>query len=160
MPKNDKTAPYVESFEEISKTLPGAWLADTRSNAIRQFEAEGFPTPRTEAWKYTNLNRLTRAGFSPARISGGSGASEWSELVIDGADTIVVVNGSYDASASKKGAVPVGVSIAPLSEAIEFKEPSLEGQLTNIAPTHGAPLVALNTAFMREGVVLKLGDDI
>ena len=160
MPKNDKTAPYVESFEEISKTLPGAWLADTRSNAIRQFEAEGFPTPRTEAWKYTNLNRLTRAGFNLDGISGVSGASEWSEFVIDGADTIVIVNGSYDASASKKGAVPVGVSIAPLSEAIEFKEPSLEGQLTKIAPTHGAPLVALNTAFMREGVVLKLGDDI
>ena len=102
MSRNGKTAPYVESFEEISKTLPGAWLADTRSNAIRQFEAEGFPTPRTEAWKYTNLNRLTRAGFNLAGISGVSGASEWSELVIDGADTIVIVNGSYDVCFEKR----------------------------------------------------------
>ena len=40
MPQNENTASMIESFDQVKDTLPGAWLLDTRSNAIRSFEAQ------------------------------------------------------------------------------------------------------------------------
>jgi len=160
MPQNENTASMIESFDQVKDTLPGAWLLDTRSNAIRSFEAQGYPTPRTEEWKYTNLNRLAREGFHPASDIGSPDVSDWSDLRVNGASRIVILNGRYDAAASDIGEMPDGISIAPLSDAMEDIALDLEGQLAQIAPFDGGGLVALNTAFMRDGVILKLADGV
>ena len=156
MSKTDNTAALVESFEQIRDTLPGGWLSDIRSCAIESFEEQGFPTQRTEAWKYTNLNRLTRYGFDPAAVINVPDVSQWTSLFVDAADRIVVANGMYNSEASEIGNLPNGASIVPLSEAVEDTAPELEEQISKIAPSEDAPFVALNTAFMRDGVVLKL----
>lgn len=160
MSQRDNTAPVVESFEQVKQTLPGAWLSNVRSGAIRSFEAQGFPTPRTEAWKYTNLNRLVRAEFDPAAALAQPDARAWAGLYIDGAVRLVVTNGRYDEDASDLGELPDGVSVAALSAAVENTAPDLEDKLAQIAPSEGAPLGALNTAFMRDGLVLKLAEGV
>ena len=93
MPQNENTASMIESFDQVKDTLPGAWLLDTRSNAIRSFEAQGYPTPRSEEWKYTNLNRLAREGFHPASDIRSPDVSDWSDLRVNGASRIVILNG-------------------------------------------------------------------
>ncbi|MGB0629874.1 MAG: Fe-S cluster assembly protein SufD [Alphaproteobacteria bacterium] len=160
MSQKDNTSPIVASFEQVKDNLPGAWLSDVRRGAIRSFETQGFPTPRTEAWKYTNLNRLTRSGFDPSAEIAKPDTAAWSGLLVEGASRIVILNGRYDEDASDIGPQPDGVSVTPLSAAVDDTDPELEGQLATIAPTDGAPLVALNTAFMRDGVVLKLADGV
>ena len=159
MAQNDNTAPIVERFEQVKDSLPGAWLAPARSGAIRSFQSQGFPTPRTEAWKYTNLNRLMRTDFNPAADIASPDVSAWAHLFVEGADRIVILNGRYVPEASEIGEAPDGVSISPLSAAVEDTAPALEDDLARIAPEEGAPLVALNTAFMRDGIVLKLAKD-
>ena len=156
----DNTAPIVEGFEQIRNTLPGPWLSETRSFAIRSFESQGFPTPRTEAWKYTNLNRLTRSSFDFVAGSATPDLSLWESVFVGGADRIVIANGRYNADASEIGTLPSGASIMPLSSAVEEFDPELERLIAKIAPLEGAPLVALNTAFMRDGFVLKLADGV
>ena len=160
MSQQDYTAPVVESFEQVRETLPGTWLSEVRAGAIRSFEAQGFPTPRTEAWKYTNLNRLVRAGFDPASSVTAAQPDAWAELFIDDAIRLVVLNGRFDAEASDIGDLPTGASVAPLSSAVDDVAPDLEDKLAKIAPSECAPLVALNTAFMRDGLVLKLDKDV
>ena len=152
MTANDNTAPLVESFERGGADLPGGWLSPVRGAAIRDFAEAGFPTPRTESWKYTNLGRLTRKDFDPLADVPAVDAAAWTDLFVDGCDRIVVVNGRYDAANSVVGALPDGVVLAPLSEAVE----GAADFLTHIAQSEDAPLVALNTAFMRDGLVLRV----
>ena len=103
---------------------------DTRSNAIRSFEAQGYPTPRTKNGS-TNLNRLAREGSSRLRYR-ESRRLDWSDLRVNGSSRIVILNGRYDAAASDIGEMPDGISIAPLSDAMEDIAPDLEGQLAQI----------------------------
>jgi Fe-S cluster assembly protein SufD len=156
MTTNDNTARIVDSFEQGKDGLPGTWLAGAREGAIHSFAAAGFPTQRLESWKYTNLNRLARVAFDPLAEIAAPDIVTWSGLFIDGCDRIVIVNGRVDPVHSTIGALADGVTVSALSDAIDEIDPELEKQLAQIAPDEGAPLVALNTAFMRDGLVLRL----
>ena len=156
MTQNDTTTRIVESFEQAKGGLPGKWLAPARAGAIDSFAAAGFPTPRSEAWKYTNLNRLARAEFDPHAELKQPDIADWAHLFIYDCDRIVIVNGRFDVELSTIGKLPAGVTVSPLSEAVDDIDQNLEKELACIAPNEGAPLVALNTAFMRDGLVLRL----
>lgn len=146
----DNITPLVDSFERGRTQLPG--LEATRESAIRSFADAGFPTPRIETWKYTNLNRLARTGYDPLADVAQVDMGAWSSLFIDGAHLLVIVNGRYDATASAIGDLPQGVAAAPLSVAVD----EAGDDLTAIATADSGALVALNTAFMRDGLVLNL----
>lgn len=158
MTSNENTARIVDSFEQAKSGLPGNWLADAREGAIHNFALAGFPTQRVETWKYTNLNRLARGAFDPLAEIAAPAIDAWSGLFIEGCDRIVIVNGRVDRDASTIDALGAGVTLAALSDAVEEIDPELENQLAKIAPEDGAPLVALNTAFMRDGLVLRLAE--
>lgn len=160
MTSNENTARIVDSFEQGKSSLPGNWLAGARAGAIDSFAATGFPTQRVETWKYTNLNRLARGAFDPLAEITAPDVGAWGGLFIDGCDRIVIVNGRFDAASSNIGALAEGISISALSDAVEEIDSDLEQQLAKIAPDEGAPLVALNTAFMRDGLVLRLADGV
>ena len=156
MAQSDNTGEILKSFEQARESLPGTWLAETRTDAIGRFREAGFPTPRDESWKYTNLRPLTRSVFHPlASVTSSSGA-EWSHMFVSGADRIVIRNGAYDANLSSVGDLPNGVVLQPLSVALETGQVQLEGVLARIAAVDDAPLVALNTAFIRDGLALIL----
>ena len=58
---------FIKQFETARSALPGAglaWLDHMRETAIERFDEAGFPTIRTESWKYTNLNRLSRNDYA------------------------------------------------------------------------------------------------
>lgn len=156
MTSNENTAQIVDSFEQAKDSLPGNWLADAREGAIHSFAAAGFPTQRIETWKYTNLNRLARGAFDPLAEIAAPAIDPWANLFIEGCDRIVIVHGRVDDSVSTIGSLPDGVAVLALSDAVEEIDPELEKELAKIAPDDGAPLVALNTAFMRDGLVLRL----
>lgn len=156
MTTNENTARIVDSFEQAKNGLPGTWLVGAREGAIHSFAAAGFPTQRVESWKYTNLNRLARGAFDPLAEIAAPDVNAWCDLFIDGCDRIVIVNGRVDPVHSTIGALADGVSVSALSDAVEEIDPDLEKQLGQIAPDEAAPLVALNTAFMRDGLVLRL----
>lgn len=148
----DNIAPIVERFEAVRAELPGAALTDIRAQAIESFAAEGFPGPRNEAWRYTNLNRLARTSFDPLADAPTVSPENWKHLFLDGTDRIAIVNGRFDETLSDIGGLPDGVVISPLSGSIE----DIEDDIAADTPESGAPLVALNTAFMRDGLLLKL----
>ena len=40
------------------------YVHDIRSEAIKAFEEQGFPTKKQEAWKYTSLNSVLKQDYS------------------------------------------------------------------------------------------------
>src|SRR5579863_2418689 len=57
---------YIRQFAEAKVNLPGSgigWLEALREEAIDRFGNNGFPTPKVEAWKFTNLGPLARTVF-------------------------------------------------------------------------------------------------
>ena len=41
-----------------------SYVHDIRSEAIKRFESEGFPTKKLEAWKYTSLKSLLNIDYN------------------------------------------------------------------------------------------------
>jgi Fe-S cluster assembly protein SufD len=130
-----------------------SWLRDLRRAAIARFDERDLPTPREEEWKYTSIapivetafalgadgtdNDLTEETIAPFCLSAG-----WSRLV--------VVDGRYSAKLSNLGALPRGVRVEGLVEALITDPEMLRPHLTASAATPDA-FGALNAAFWQDG---------
>src|SRR3989304_9222822 len=86
-------------FERKVSSNGQAWLAPWRKRAIARFEELGFPTPRIEAWKHTNVAPVTKLAFHHPRDPGAIAQAKerLDEFVFHGLDGIrlVFVNGVF-----------------------------------------------------------------
>ena len=118
---------HSAAFAELSPTLPGP--GELRREAMAAFEAVGFPTERSEDWKFTNLAPLLR---TPHRIAAS-------------ADSV-----SLDAR-------PVaGLRVMGLRDALRECPELVLPHLGQRADFLTLPFVALNTAFWDEGVFVHV----
>ena len=157
----DPTAPYRDRFAELKSGLAGArlpWIEAMRETAIDHFCDQGFPTPRIEDWKYTNLGRMVRTDFAPA----GENA-DVAKAVIEpylpsdaAGPCLVFINGRYRADLSRVAALPEGVMVTSLAAALEDAPGEIEGRLGGLAAPDGQGLTALNTAFAGDGAVIVI----
>ncbi|MFQ5971705.1 MAG: Fe-S cluster assembly protein SufD, partial [Alphaproteobacteria bacterium] len=125
------------------------------------YQASGLPTRRVEAWRYTNLNHLVEAGFRPAvgRHRPAVGAIPPAALPID-AHRIAFVQGRFEPQLSSRTKLPAGVEVFGLADALARDARALEPYLGRIAELDGMPLAALNTAFLSDGLVLRVADGV
>jgi Fe-S cluster assembly protein SufD len=145
----DRAAPYAAQLPATAEEP--VWLTAMRQDAMDRFQAEGFPTLRTEAWKYTNLERITREVFTPAgevtRI-----APELIEPYKIDAHLLVFVDGHFLSGLSELALLPEGSALLSLGRAIEFAPELIEGRMGHAE----SALAALNLALARDGAVLVL----
>ncbi len=166
MASGDAIAAYGRRFEELKPSLPGAgigWLEALRGRAIERLTENGFPTRKIEAFKFTDLTRLNRTAFDPALPPTNGLAKEALApyLLEDGpAHLLVFVDGRHRPELSDLGALPQGVSVASLAEVLAAAPHWLEAALAAPPPSDGEALLAFNTAFMRDGAVLRLAPGV
>ncbi|MEM9683663.1 MAG: Fe-S cluster assembly protein SufD [Pseudomonadota bacterium] len=161
--KPDQTSiAFVSRYEEARGNLLGAadWIAHLRDDAARSFSGQGLPTRRVEDWKYTDLAKLRGVAFDGAAEPGPVTQASLPALLFgrDSKLRMVFVNGRFDADLSTIGTLPDGVRLMSLREALVSAPELLEGRVGATLPLDDAPLAALNTAFMSDGVVLQLDD--
>ena len=148
-------------FADRRGALPGAdldWLSELRESGISQFRRHGLPTAKREDWKYTSLRHLDKVAFDPPAPAGYGGDGLPSLLPLDGpARRLVLTEGRFDPALSSIGELPPGVSLEPLAQAIRRDPGGLQSYLGRIAHPVGQPMLALNTALMEDGVVLRVG---
>jgi len=148
------------AFDEAAPRLPGsdvAWLDALRASGISAFRAHGLPTRRVEAWRYTNLNALAKAGFAPVGADVDLAAlPDDAALALADSCRIVLVNGRLRRDLSDLDRLPDGVSAEGLGDLLR-REPAIAEELIAPAPNgrEGA-LAALNDAFLEDGVVLRI----
>ncbi len=154
------TVPFIENYGDLRPGLPGAdlpWLDTLRGTGLDRYEALGLPTPKVEDWKYTNLRALTAQDFALATRTEPAAVGDVPELAFDG-DTrrIVLVNGSVDAQRSDLDNLPDGLSVLPFDEAIASDPAIVEAHVGHVAALGRKPFVALNTAYLDSGLVIRV----
>ena len=151
----------AERFGAPAAGLPGGappWLAELRAAALERVAAESLPTPRRETWKYTNLRPLEKLAF--ARPNGEAAAIEsLPSLLPAGAaeHRLVFVNGRFRAELSDLGALPAGVVLGSLAAELAGRPEPMAEHLGRVAAAEDQPLLALNTALMDDGLMLRVG---
>ncbi len=130
-----------------SENLPDSWLASKREAASASFAKTGLPHRRMEDWKYTDLrNEIAEALPAASAIDVASGASAF-----EGTEARLG-NGFWAGS----DAMPQGVEILSLSEALTKQVDWVKPHLGTAKAPEGHPMLALNTALMRDGAVLRI----
>jgi Fe-S cluster assembly protein SufD len=158
--------PFLQSFESFSAN-GGAAAPETvrtlRLSAITRFETLGFPTTRNEDWHFTSVTPIAEARFAPlAKPSGTVTAAQLAPFSFAGSDwhTLVFVNGRFDAALSRGAALPDGVRVLPLARAYDELPIFVEQHLGQIASFDAHTFTALNTAFINDGAVVHVAQDV
>lgn len=160
---NTLTRPhYVEQFQSAGGLLPGAslpWLASLRQTALAQFDATGFPSPREEEWRYTNVAPIEKKRFKPGFAAAPAAAPDAALLEryrLHDVWSLVLVNGIYVPELSALDGIPAGVTITPISLALADDPGFIESRLGSVSANERHGFIAFNTAFFSEGLVLRV----
>lgn len=156
-------AALAERYAAEKASLPGA--AQDRAAAFARFEASGLPSKRVEAYHYTDLrNALRRVeslseGLESAQQGVESGSEETNATLggrtpfsTSGLCTITFNDGRMAAVP----ALPGGVSVEPLSEALVAGHVQLCTAMGRAVDS----VVDLNTVFTREGCFIKISRSV
>jgi Fe-S cluster assembly protein SufD len=146
----------IERFETARARLPGD--AEVRARAFGVV-AEGLPHRRVEEWKYTDLRALMRDAKPLAEVPGAAEIEAFqAELPpLAGVDAIqiVLLNGTLVPQVSKLDGLPEGVEVVPLATALTEGHP-LFARMGEGGMPHDNAAIALNTAFVSDGVILHV----
>lgn len=155
------TTPYVEQFETFAasgaKDGP-SWLPALRKKAFERFTALGFPTTRDEDWHFTSVTPIAERTFkaikpAPTALT----LSDLEAYLVDPEwHRLVFVNGRLEPALSQFAGLPADVQLAPLSEVLREEPEWAEKHLGSLAAFDKAAFTAMNTAFMQDGVVLRV----
>jgi Fe-S cluster assembly protein SufD len=146
-----------QNFEAVAGQLPGGRaIAEARKAAIGTFAALGLPHRRIEEWKYTDLRVALKEALPPAV----GAAAKVTAQEIDGAlETlaaldayrVVFVDGVHAPDLSTTAGAN-GLEVTSLAAALAK---SGDGLIRNGAPSQEA-VIALNTAFMTDGAIVRI----
>ena len=130
---------------------------DVRSEAIKTFEKEGFPSKKQEAWKYTSLNTILKHDYSV--FPKQENALEYRDVkkyFIHDIDSykIVFIDGKYSSHLSQT--THDGIDVCLMSAALNKPKYRLiiENYFNKTATKDS--LSSLNTAFSKEGAYIHI----
>src|SRR5437016_748533 len=65
-PVKPEARPYLAAFERVRGTDEPAWLQGVRRRAAARFAELGFPSRKSESWRYLDLQPLAEDPLLPA----------------------------------------------------------------------------------------------
>jgi Fe-S cluster assembly protein SufD len=134
-----------------------AYVHDIRTEAIKTFEENGFPTKKEEAWKYTSLNKILKQDYSVfPKQENDIDYRDVKKYFIDDIDTykIVFIDGKYASHLSQT--THDGIDVCLMSAALTKPKYRLviEHYFNKVATKDS--LSSLNTAFSSEGAYIQI----
>jgi FeS assembly protein SufD len=156
---------YCADFERINPSLAGSglpWLRRLREEALSRFADLGFPTERDEEWKYTRVAPIEKRRFVLAQpVFNGVSVREIEPFIFAemACHRLVFMNGHFHCDLSRLRALPQGVFLGSLAHALEQEPEALQNTLAHYVDGGIQGFVALNTAFMQDGLYLRLPKD-
>jgi Fe-S cluster assembly protein SufD len=151
-------ATFVEEFDVGAGGIPGepASVLDLRLEAGRAFSAAGVPTPKNEAWRFTNLKKLA----ATPHVFAGPATAEIAPWLLGDGHRLVFVNGRFDAALSQVGKLPDGVTVRSLASALVDDLPLATRVLGRGVDLSRHPFAALNTTSFVDGAFIHLAGGV
>ena len=148
---------YLTAHQDLAATLPGQglpWLQQLRGEGLAAFAERGFPNNREEEWRYTNLSALNKTQFAPTVAQ---------HLDVDWLDghrlceayNVVLVNGRFAPALSRLEGLE-GATVNSLAETLTQNPAAVEHKLGQAVASGEHNLVAFNTAWFGDGVVIEV----
>ncbi len=154
--------PNFEADAGKAQALGGpAWLQAIRRAGAERFAELGLPHHRQEAWRFTNIAPIAKAGFRPALNQPGRAvtAAEVTPLLYCPSwPRIVFVDGVYAPALTTIKKIAAGVKFGSLAEAIAAGDTALQQHLAKHA-TETSGFVAMNSALLHDGAYLFVPDN-
>ncbi len=165
MTKPDHHADYLRRYAGARARLPGAEpppLAALRKAGAAAFGSAGFPTPRVESWRYTNLAPLLSMEFAADAAPMPVDRARLPALLQgrEAQHRLVFVNGELRADLSTPGALPRGVTLTSLTGASAHDPGAIDAGIAGDGNFAAKPLAALNAAMLGDGYILRLADGV
>ncbi len=120
-----------------------------REQALQDFLAQGFPTRKNEAWKYTPLQSLQAQTF--AYQANSAADVDLANYQLENTNTLVFINGHYQQQLSVLNAVPDGVVI---SNALSANHQSTYAEYFKSNSSQLTAFAQLNAALLTDGLFL------
>jgi Fe-S cluster assembly protein SufD len=160
MPTTTET--YLATYDRIeaSRRHEPTWLRDVRRASAAAFGKLGFPTTKSEEWRFTNVAPIADTRFvqaPPAAVP----RSVASGLVVPGlaGPVLTFVNGRFAPRLSAPGAPRAGVMVVSLADAIAQNPAALQPHFGRHTDVTTRPFAALNTARFEDGALIAIADD-
>ncbi|MGB4865685.1 MAG: Fe-S cluster assembly protein SufD [Hyphomicrobium sp.] len=163
IPKTKAEQALTEAFAASASKLPGGTaVKSARNDAIGAFSALGLPHRRIEEWKYTDL-RVNFKDVAPPAIDDATAVSAEDVRAALGSvanvdvHAVVFVNGRHRKDLSTPGAM-AGLEVQPLAGALTSGSDAVTEGLTTTTGPRSDATIALNTAFMTDGAVVRIAN--
>ena len=151
----------AQALTFAEQTQAPAWLSSLRSEGVEAFGKFAWPTRKTEHWKYTNLNALTKANFSQAPIStelSEAQAKPLFEIAELDAVQLVFVNGQFSEALSSDLTdlnASGTVEVVRFSDANDAQQAAITAELGQITLNDQHMFSALNAGQLEDGVFVR-----
>lgn len=148
----------VSSFLALENTIDiDSYVHDVRSEAIKTFEEQGFPSKKEENWKYTSLNSILKEDYSVfPKQENALDYKDVKKYFIHDIDTykIIFIDGKYSSHLSQT--THDGIDVCLMSSALNKPKYQLiiENYFNKVATKDS--LSSLNTAFSNEGAYIHI----
>ena len=150
IPVKPEARPYLDAFADNAQEPQ--WLRDARRQGLDRFAELGFPSRRSESWRYLDLQPLAKHPMLPA--ARGMLGDVPPELGLGETWTGVnLVNGVCEGIISRP--LPEGVWIAPTSRALRERPNLIRAAVANGGDAH--PFASLNAALFADGYAIDIG---
>ena len=151
----------AHAYAQARDRLPGDdAIAAQRAAAFDLFAREGLPHRRVEEWKYTDLRVLMREAkplAGPPDAAAKARAKSAGAILGDvECRRLVFVDGAFVPELSDTAALEPGLRVTSLAAALADADPTLVDKIGRLAPANDVA-VALNTALMGDGAVIRIG---
>ena len=150
---------YLAEYDRFRDTLAATWPAQRRADALDYLRTHGFPTRRTEQWKYTDVSPITRRKFTLGKLP----APPIDDALVEklrfsrlNCHELVFINGSFSAELSRTPDLPSGATVRALQSGGDGNAELLERYFGNEDIGHA--FTALNMAFLNDGVLVHVPD--
>jgi Fe-S cluster assembly protein SufD len=151
--------PLLESLLAAPPPASGiVWLDAARRENRAALALGGLPDTRVEAWKYTALRGLGQRRFADGDAAAATRAIDAATFALPGVDgpRLVFVNGVFRTDLSVLDALPEGLSLQPLSQALRNDAEPLRFALSRHYREAGDAFAQINAASAGDGVVLRV----
>jgi Fe-S cluster assembly protein SufD len=162
-PVKPEARPYLDAFERGDRAEAGP-LARSRRRGLARFAELGFPSRKSESWRYLDLQKLAQDPLLPANAPSAQVLRAMGErltgLLLPGKGPRLVIVDGYFAPELSSIEMPEGVRFGACSAWPEDRPDLLRAVADEIPGDGDHPFAALNAAFFGDGYILDVAPGI